>query len=167
MRIIKNTSVILLIFVLFGLSVYLKPSTPIVITYIILFAGFLILNLSLKNKLSFKNYFISKYNLFTTKSRSEKFYDIPNKLMFDKILEVLNESNFKIVGTDIDNLGILARTKLSAQSWGENLYFSFEKKDNGTIMKLCSVTLFQWYAWGKNESNCDLVLIDIENSLII
>lgn len=146
---------------------YLKPDNPIMIVFLFLILGFFIFNLIIRKSLSFKNYFTSPYNLITTKVRYQKSYDIPKDLMFEKIIEVINNSNFKLVETNKDKLEILAISSLSFKSWGENLYISFETNGNKTIMKFCSITLFQMYSWGKNEKNYDDLLNNIESSLII
>lgn len=127
----------------------------------------LIFNLIIRNSLSFKNYFTNQYNLFTTKVWHQKSYDIPKDLMFEKIIEVINSSNLKLVETNKEKLEILAISTITFKSWGENLYISFETNGNETIIKFCSVTLFQIYSWGKNEKNYDNLLNDIKNSLIV
>lgn len=146
---------------------YLKPNNPIMIVFLFLILGFFIFNLIIRKSLSFKNYFTSPYNLITTKVRYQKSYDIPKDLMFEKIIEVINNSNFKLVETNKEKLEILAISSLTFKSWGENLYISFETNGNKTIMKFCSTTLFQMYSWGKNEKNYDDLLNNIESSLII
>lgn len=146
---------------------YLKPNNPIMIVLLFLIIGFFIFNLIIRKSLSFKNYFTSPYNLITTKVRYQKSYDIPKDLMFEKIIEVINNSNFKLVETNKEKLEILAISSLTFKSWGENLYISFETNGNKTIMKFCSTTLFQMYSWGKNEKNYDDLLNNIESSLVI
>jgi len=146
---------------------YLKPNNPIMIVFLFLILGFFIFNLIIRKSLSFKNYFTSPYNLITTKVRYQKSYDIPKDLMFEKIIEVINNSNFKLVETNKEKLEILAISSLTFKSWGENLYISFETNGNKTIMKFCSTTLFQMYSWGKNEKNYDDLINNIESSLII
>jgi len=168
MKSIKHTSIALLIILISGLvSYYLKPNNPIILTFLILIVGFFIFNLIIRKSLSYKNYFTSQYNLFTTKVRSEKLYDIPKELMFEKIIEVINNSAFKLVDSDKDKFEILAISKITLRSWGENLYISFDTKGNETIMKFCSSTLFQIHSWGKNEKNYNDLLNEIESSLII
>lgn len=168
MKTLKHISVAFLIMLISGLSTYyLKPDNPIMMTFLFLIVGFFIFNLIIRKSLSFKNYFTSQYNLFTTKVRSEKSYDIPKELMFEKIIEVINHSDFKLVETDENKFEILAISKITFKSWGENLYISFETKGSETIMKFCSSTLFQIYSWGKNEKNYEDLLNEIESSLII
>jgi hypothetical protein len=168
MKTLKHISVAFLIMLISGLSpYYLKPNNPLMMTFLFLIVGFFIFNLIIRKSLSFKSYFTSRYNLFTTKVRSEKSYDIPKELMFEKIIEVINHSDFKLVETDENKFEILAISKITFKSWGENLYINFETKGNETIMKFCSSTLFQMYSWGKNEKNYDDLLNEIESSLIV
>ena len=168
MKTLKHISIAFLIVLISGLIVYyLKPNNPIMIAFLFLIAGFFIFNLIIRKSLSFKNYFTSQYNLFTTKTWSEKLYDIPKELMFKKIIEVINNSDFKLVEVDKDKFEILAISTITFKSWGENLYISFETKGDETILKFCSSTLFQMYSWGKNEKNYDDLLNEIESSLTV
>ena len=129
--------------------------------------AFLMFNLLIRKSLLFKSYFTSPLNVLTSKTRSEISFPIPRDLMFDKIIEVINDSNFELIEANRDIYEILATTRLSWLSWGENLYISFEDKENETIMKFCSATLFQIYSWGKNERNYENLLKEIEDSLTI
>jgi len=164
----KHILVAILIMLISGLiTYYLKPNNPIIMVFLFLIVVFFIFNLIIRKSLSFKNYFTNQYNLFTTKVWHQKSYDIPKDLMFEKIIEVINSSDFKLVETNKEKLEILAISTITFKSWGENLYISFETNGNETIMKFCSATLFQIYSWGKNEKNYDNLLNDIENSLIV
>lgn len=168
MKTFKHISIAALIMLISCVSTYyLKPNNPFLMTFLFLIVGFFLFNLIIRKSLSFKSYFISRYNLFTTKVRSEKVYDIPKELMFEKIIEVINNSDFKLVEIDKDKFEILAISIITFKSWGENLYIGFQTKGNETIMKFCSSTLFQIYSWGKNEKNYDDLLNEIESSLIV
>jgi hypothetical protein len=63
--------------------------------------------------------------------------------MLKKIVEVLNDSNFKLVKYRFEILAI------SFKSWGENLHISFETRGNVTKMKFCSAARFQIFSWAK------------------
>ena len=168
MKTFKHILVALLIMLFSGLmTFYLKPTNPIILVSIFLILVIFIFNLIIRKSLSYKNYFISPYNLFTTKIHFKKSYEIPKDLMYEKIIEVIDNSKFKLVDTDNEKFEILAISTITFKSWGENLYISFETDGNNTIMKFCSTTLFQIYSWGKNEKNYDDLLNTIENSLII
>lgn len=127
----------------------------------------IVFNFSVRKLLSFKSYFISRYNILTTKAKSEETFDLPKELLFEKVKEVIINSKFELIDTDKDKFEILATSKASFKSWGENLYIDFESKGDETVMKFCSVTVFQIYAWGKNQKNYTSLLNEIENSLII
>ena len=168
MKTLKHILVVILIVLIAVLgNYYLKPSNPLMITFIFLMSVFFIFNLIIRKSLSFKIYFTSQYNVFTAKVRSEMAYDIPKELMFEKVIEVISNSDFKLVDTDTSKFEILAISAITYKSWGENLYISFETKGNETIMNFCSSTLFQIYSWGKNEKNYDDLLNEIESSLTI
>ncbi len=168
MKTFKHILVAVLIMLISGLmTYYLKPNNHIMMVLLFLIIGFFIFNLIIRKSLLFKNYFTSPYNLFTTKVRYQKSYDIPKDLMFEKIIEVIDISDFKLVETNKEKLEILAISTITFKSWGENLYISFESNGNETIMKFCSTTLFQMYSWGKNEKNYNNLLNDIESSLIV
>ena len=168
MKTYKHIFIAILIILFSGLiGYYLKPNNPIMIVLSFLILGFFIFNLIIRKSLSFKNYFTSPYNLFTTKVYYQKTYEIPKELMYEKIIEVIDNSKFKLVDTNNEKLEILAISSITFKSWGENLYISFETNENNTLMKFCSTTLFQIYSWGKNEKNYNDLLNNIENSLTI
>lgn len=146
---------------------YLEPENPLFIIIIFLILGFFIFNIVMRKSLSFKKYFTSQYNPLTSKIRSEKVFDVSKELMFEKVIEVINDSKFKLIKTDRDNFEILAISRITLLSWGENLYISFESKGDETVMKFCSSTLFQIYSWGKNEKNYNDLLNEIESSFTI
>lgn len=161
-------ALLLLIVIIPGfLGYYLEPKNPIILITSFMIIGFFIFNLVVRKSLSFKKYFTHPYNFLTSKVNSEKVFDIPKELMFEKIIEVLNGSKFKLIEADEHRFEILAITTISFKSWGENLYISFYTTGNETIMKFCSVTLFQIYDWGKNEKNYDDLLEQIESSLTV
>lgn len=126
-----------------------------------------IFNILIRKSLSFKSYFTSPLNILTSKTRSEVSFSISRELMFDKIIEVINDSKFKLTKADRHNYEILATSRISWLSWGENIYISFEDKGDETIMRFCSATLFQIYSWGKNKRNYDNLLKEIEDSLTV
>jgi len=157
----------LIIFISILIPFYTEPNNPYMMIFTFLIAGFFIFNLIIRKSLLYKNYYTSKYNFFTSKVRYERTYDIPIDLMFEKILEVVNNSSLKLVETNKEKFEILAITSMTLISWGENLYISFEIQGDRTIMKFCSTTLFQMYSWGKNERNYNNLISEIDNSLII
>lgn len=161
-------AVLALLFVIPVLSSsLLEPESPGLMIIPLIILAFFIFNLAIRRSLYFKNYFTSRYNLLTSKMRSEKTFDISKPLMFEKIIEVIENSTFKLVEADRAHFEILAITKITYKSWGENLYISFATNGDETTIKFCSVTLFQITSWGKNQKNYNDFLNEIESSLTI
>jgi hypothetical protein len=129
--------------------------------------GFFLFNLALRKWLLLKTYFTSPFNLLTAKTKAEQVYEISIDLMFDKIIEVIHDSKFKLARAEKSKYTVLATTGISWKSWGENIYIDLEESGEGTLMKFCSVTFFQLHSWGKNRKNCDDLLEAIDQSLTI
>ena len=144
-----------------------EPTPPLLIAMALVIVVVLIVNIVLRKSLFFKPYFTSPFNVLATRSKSEKTYDIQKELMYEKVKEVINDSKFSLVDFDDDKLELLAITKITFRSWGENVYISFESMGDETVMKCVSTALMQAYAWGKNEKNCDDLIHEIEESLIV
>ena len=168
MQAIKNA---LLFIVVISISVSLgflfEPEQPASAVIALTLLGLMLFNLAIRNSISFQSYFTSPFNVFTSKLRSEKSYDIDKELMFEKVKEVIKDSSFRLKGADEKTFEILATTRITFRSWGENVYIRFEDVGNQTVMKVCSVTFFQMISWGKNQKNYDDLLIEIEDSLTI
>lgn len=168
MKTIKHISIAILIIILsFVISKYVDSTNPILPFTTLLITGFFIFNLIIRRSLFFKPYFTSKFNLLTQKYHNQKVYPISKEVLFDKIIEVLEDSHFKLKEVDRGNFELLAISPITWKSWGENLYVSFESHGDETTMKFCSATFFQIYDWGKNEENYGSLLNQIEHSLII
>lgn len=168
MKTLKDIIVIVIIVVFPALlALYIKPEDLIMKIIVFLVVFVFVFNIIFRKSLLFKNYFTSKYNILTTKVRMEKLYDIPINLMYDNIIEVIDKSNFKLVKSDTPNYQLLAISKVTFWSWGENIYINFEKKGSDTVMLFCSSTLFGIYSWGKIEKNYSVLLSEIESSLIV
>jgi hypothetical protein len=166
MKLLKN----IIVFIVFVAIIQLSTSNlndNAMMWIVLLIIGFFFLNLALRNSLSFKNYFTSPYNISTAKNSIVKEIDIPKELLFKKMKEVINDSNFKLVQADEKSFEILATTSLNLYSWGENMYLTFESKGDKTMMKIISTTLFQRISWGKNKQNFDDLLQQIDDSLTV
>jgi hypothetical protein len=128
---------LLILLVYFLIASYIKPDNLVFIVLVFLIAGFFIFNLMIRKSLSFEKYFTSKYNLLTSKFNRKKSFEISKGLMYEKVIEVINNSDFRIVDTDKEKFKLLAVSSVSFKSWG------------------------------KNERNYENLLNEIENSLII
>jgi hypothetical protein len=168
MQTFKNALIFLLVItVSVLLGKLFEPEQPAFAMVAFALLGLMVFNLAIRNSLSFQDYFTSPLNVFTSKVRSEKTYDIDKALMFEKVKEVIQDSSFRLKGANEKTFEILATTRITFKSWGENLYIRFEEVGDQTIMKVCSATFFQVISWGKNQKNCDDLLLEIDNSLII
>jgi len=167
----KNVKHIFVVLFILSISIlttkFLDLTNLFWITISAIFVGFFIFNLIIRKSGSFKRYFTSKYNFLTTKFRSKKTFEVSKELLFIKIIEVINNSSYKLVKIDKEKFEILAISPITSKSWGENIYIDFNDIEGRTIMNFCSSSLFQIYSWGKNEENYNDLLNKIENSFVI
>ena len=129
--------------------------------------GIFSFNFLVRKRYSFKAYFTAKYNLLTSKYHSVVSSELSKELMFQKMIEVLNNSKINIVYTDETNLHILGTKGMSWTSWGENIYIDFTEEDDRTQMNFVSTTVVGIVSWGKNEKNYHGLLSNYEESLTI
>lgn len=157
---------ILLLIVTFLLAKRYLDTTGIKIA--VIFIAFVFIFSLITRKISwFKPYFTSKFNLLTNKVHHKQEFDFSRDIMFDKMLEVIKQSGFKIIKTNKENGDIFATTAMTLVSWGENIYISMEENNRKTTIDFCSACFFQVYDWGKNERNFKRFLSEFEDSLII
>ena len=86
------------------------------------------LNLILRKKLRFKNWFLSKWNILLEKKHVEFDSDISIEFLFPKLKEVITESNYKLLDISQSNNTLLIGTSASFWTWGENIYIKIEQK---------------------------------------
>jgi len=146
---------------------YLEDGNPLKPVFLIVLLSFIVFNLFVRKSLSFKNYFTSNFNPFTTSIKTEKKFNISRELMFEKVVEVIKHSNFTLEETNKEKYEIMATTPMTLKSWGENIYINFDSVGNEAVMKVCSATFMQMVSWGKNQSNFDNLIAEIEESFII
>lgn len=166
MKLLKNVVIFILLIAIIQLSTY-YINDGFFMWIIIIIVGVFLINLALRNSLSFKKYFISAYNISTAKNKQTKEIDIPINLLFEKIIELVKKSDLKLADVDKNKFEILATTNINPSSWGENIYISLKSKNDKTIMTVNSTTLFQRISWGKNKQNFNSLIKKIDDSLII
>lgn len=160
----KKSLLILFLFVVGVLTVSVDVLTWFAVFSLITFTFHLIV----RKYISFKPYFLSPYNLFSAKVHKEFIIDIPRDLVFHKLKESIEASKFKLTYDDPEKLQMLAISKTSWKSWGENIYFSLQESgNNDTLVVFDSAALFQIYTWGKNEDNYTKFINELEQSLTI
>ena len=162
MRTLKNILVVLAI-----AAFVIASSDTMIFSLALINIIILSFNLLARRSLAFKTYFLSRLNIFSAHFGKKFEVEIPAELAFGKILEVIDDSGLKLVTADKDKLEILAISKLSWKSWGENIYFSLKDTGENTLINFDSAALFQIYTWGKNEDNYAVFLRKLEDSFTI
>jgi hypothetical protein len=153
--------------ILIGAIFYVSTESSYKIPPYIL-VGIVLFTLAVKRIAWFKPYVISKYNILSGKVRYQQEFDFPKELLFDKLLEVMQEAGFKIIQTNRDTCDIFAITRPSWYVWwGENIYVNLKDVNGKTTVDFYSVSILRLYSYGKNERNYKKLLQEFEKSLTI
>jgi hypothetical protein len=163
---LKNV-IVFIALVLFAYAIATIKNHMVVNILAALIATVFIFSLIVRKKLAFKPFFVSPFNLLTTKYRKKQEFDLPKELLFEKLQEVLTSAGFKVITSNKETGDIFATSSMSFSSWGENLYISLHDRNGQTAMYFCSTTFNQIYSWGKNERNFKRLFHAFEESLII
>lgn len=152
----------------YRLTSYLTGETWLSLLIFAPLIGLLIANLLLRKSLRYKNWFLSAVNvLLETKTHTIEI-DLSADLLFEKLLEVIEDSEFKLIDIDKDSLQILCGTAANFRTWGENIYIRLnETKDETTSVQFTSTTLFGGTSWNRNEKNYESFITSFEDSLTI
>lgn len=130
--------------------------------------GLLIVNLMIRKSLRYKTWFLSSLNLLLERKSYSTKSQISADLLFDKIIEVIQESEFQLLDTDKDSLRILCGTSTNFLTWGENIYIQIETNEDGTTsIQFVSTTLFGGSSWKRNQNNYESFIASFEDSLTI
>ncbi len=166
MRVLKHILVLFFLICLIPMMVYYFEFSGLdKISWIL--AGLLIIQFSFRKRLAFKPFYTSKLNIFTSKYSKEKTFDLQKDLLFDKVLEIVNEKrNYHLLDSDKETFRILIGTSLTAKSISENLYLDLVEIRGKTKIHFTSVA-FQLYSWGKNEDNFTEFINNVEESFVI
>ncbi|MFT5601749.1 MAG: hypothetical protein ACI9N1_001997 [Flavobacteriales bacterium] len=160
---------ILTVFTYLGyrLLIYLTGAYFLSLLLFIIPVALLVTNLLLRKKLKYRNWFLNKTNLLNDKMIRNSNSNISSELLFEKLKEVIQESNFKLLETDSNSLMILASTSPNFWTWGENIYINILPDTENSKITLTSVTIFGSYAWSRNKSNHEQFYHSFEESLTI
>lgn len=128
----------------------------------------LIVSFGLRKKLKYKNWFLSPNNFFVERNQNVVQSDIDSELLFEKLLELIKESDFKLFDIDRENHTLLCGTSVNFSTWGENVYLSIKQLDeNSSEVSIESATIFGSTSWGRNEKNYKSFVDQLENSLTV
>jgi hypothetical protein len=126
------------------------------------------LNLVLRRKLKYKDWFIKHLGFLNEKVTHSFKSEIPAPLLFDKILEQINDSETTLYDFKPSTLEILAGNSVGMRTWGENIYIDINATDSeNPTVNLTSVTVFGIVSWNKNKENIDQFYSSFEESLTI
>lgn len=120
----------------------------------------------------FKLYFISKYNILTSKIRRVQEIDLPKDLLFKKLIEILPRAGFIIKQSDEKHGTIHAITPITKMVMGEIIYISLAEVNGKSMLEFYSVSIFSGYNFRhilkeRNERNFKKLIQEYEESLII
>ena len=158
----------LVFFLVYRLTSYLTGETWLSLLVFIPLIGLLIANLFLRKSLRYKSWFLNVVNqLLETKTHYSEI-DLSTDLLFEKLLEVIEDSQFKLLDLDKDSFQILCGTSANFWTWGENVYIQLnETKGSTTSVQFVSTTLFGGMSWNRNEQNYKSFIASFEASLTI
>ena len=168
MRTYKNIAAVLMIIALSIAAGFVYRNSNQVYQVVLLALVFMFaFSLLARKKAWFKPIITSRYNIFAEKFRYRTEFDFSKSILFHKFVEVLSNSNYKVISADENKGEIFAVSPLSWRSWGENIYIDLSEENGKTVMDFCSACFFQVYSWGRNEQNYNRLLNNFEDSLII
>lgn len=126
-----------------------------------------VFNFTVRTNVRFKSYFTSKFNFLNSKYSAVISSDLSKELMYQKMVEVIENSPLKLVEANDITQEIISTKGITWTSWGENIYVDFTEKDGGTQMNFVSTTVLGVISWGQNEKNYNRLLSTYEESLTI
>lgn len=130
--------------------------------------GILIMNLVLRKKLKYKSWFINHFNFLLERKQFVSSSEISSELLFEKLVEVITESEFQLFEMNKENLNILCGTAINFLTWGENIYIQLKiENNNSTSIEIVSTTIFGGMSWKRNTKNYSSFIASFENSLTI
>ncbi|MCB0482584.1 MAG: hypothetical protein KDC83_14240 [Flavobacteriales bacterium] len=144
-----------------------SPGNFIPIVFVLGMSVFFLSILIIRNQSWFKPILLGKWNFFSDRYEETITFDLDADTLFDKFLEVLPQTDLRIRYADKKKGEIMANSKISIWSFGENVYFELVPVGEATQVKITSTALFQAVAWGKNEKNVSSFLHRFDKSLTI
>lgn len=154
-------------FAIYRLTSYLTGEVWLSLLIFLIPIGFLLLNLILRKRLSYKNWFLSPVNILLERNTQTFQSEIGADLLYDKLLEVIEDSQFTLLDTNKNTLSILCGTSANFWTWGENIYIHLDESNEVSNVTFTSVTLFGNTSWNRNQKNFESFVESFETSLTI
>lgn len=130
--------------------------------------GLLVFNLMIRKSLSYKSWFLNSLNFLLERKFYNQKSEISADLLYDKIIEVIDNSEFQLLDTDKESYSILCGTVTNFWTWGENIYIQIEPNEDETVsIQFVSTTLFGGWSWKRNQNNYESFISSFEDSLTI
>jgi len=153
---------------IYKLLQYVTKDSFIALSIFIVPISMLIMNMVIRKRLIFKSWFLSKYNIFLEKEISIFESEISKELLYEKMIEVVKMSPFKVMDVEANTFELLIGTAPNFWTWGENLYIEIKEKGNeNTEIKIIAVTVFGSYSWNRNRKNSQQFYESFQESLTI
>jgi hypothetical protein len=158
----------LIFFVLYKVISFYTGEIWLPLLVLVVPVGLLIVNLMIRKSLRYKTWFLCSLNFLLERKSCSTKSEISADLLFDKIIEVIGNSEFKLLDTDKDHFYILCGTSTNLLTWGENIYIQIEKNgDDAANIQFVSTTLFGGSSWKRNQNNYESLIASFEESLTI
>lgn len=154
--------------VLYKVIVHITANQWISLSVFIIPITFLILNFTLRKKLKYKSWFLTKINFFLEKRSYTLNSDISETLLFEKILEVIKDSEFSLYDSNKSELSILCGTSTTFWTWGENIYIKIQSLDKDlSCIIFETTTIYGSSSWNRNQKHYESFISSFEASLTI
>lgn len=157
----------LLSFAVYRLTLYLTGNTWFSLLIFLIPIGLLLVSFLFRKSLNYSNWFLSPMNVLLDRTSHSTDSDISADLLYEKLLEVVNDSHFILLDKDSSTLRILMGTSVNFWTWGENIYIQLEPTQTGTVIHFTSVTLFGNTSWKRNDKHFESFIDSFESSLTI
>ncbi|MGV3631821.1 MAG: hypothetical protein ACO1O6_11480 [Bacteroidota bacterium] len=121
----------------------------------------------MRRRIKYKSWFLGSFTIFLERKKYQFESEIDPELLYEKLLEVIEESEFKFIEGDSTGRQILCGTSLNVLTWGENVYIEIsEKDDSSSVIDFTSITLYGT-SWNRNKRHYDSFISSFESSLAI
>lgn len=157
----------LFFFVLYKAIIYYTGEIWLPLLVFVIPVGLLVLNLSLRKRLRYSSWFLNSINFLLERKKYVMQSEISKELLFDKLIEVIDESKFKLLDSNKDQSQLLCGTQSNFWTWGENIYINLESLNGETTIEFISTTLFGGSSWNRNQNNFNSFTKSFESSLTI
>ncbi len=160
-------AVLIAVGLFFAVSVQ-KDDTNFLVAIILVISSLFLFHLSIRKVPFFKGYFVSKLNILCNTFQKIDKVDLTKDLLFEQMVEIINESSFNIFYKNSETGEIMATSSFCWKSWGENIYITVKELDKANAqLEFYSSAIMQIYDWGKNEENYNQLVKRREESLIV